>query len=148
MKRRIFLSLSAVAAATILIGQNFIPSSRINASDFKFKLPIPIFWEKFYLEELKENSAFAKFNVSKKATTITKTPKVLTKLEKYPPQSVANTRSFTLSAGMGTLYINNKSMSMDRIDEIVPVNQTKVWEVYNQGMMMGQFIVSKNQERI
>lgn len=91
----------------------------------------------FYLKELKTDKAFAKFNVSKQVTKTTKIPEVLTKLEKYSLDSVTNRRKFVLSAGMGALYINGESMKMDRIDEIVPINQVEIWEVYNQRMMMG-----------
>ncbi|NOX16206.1 MAG: multicopper oxidase domain-containing protein [Epsilonproteobacteria bacterium] len=94
------------------------------------------FGKSFYLKELKENRAFVKFNVSKKATKKTKTPKILTKLESYSPKDAVNLRTFTLSAGMRSLYINGKSMEMDRIDEIVPINKIEIWEIYNQRMMM------------
>ena len=37
---------------------------------------------------------------------------------------------------MGRLYINNRTMDMRRVDEVVPLNQVEVWEVHNERMMM------------
>jgi len=89
-----------------------------------------------YLKELNQNKIFIKLNVSKKASKITKVPEVLTKLKQYSLTDAVNTRKFVLSGRMGNLYINNKSMNINRIDEIVPVNKVEIWEIYNQKMMM------------
>jgi len=89
-----------------------------------------------YLKELNQNKIFIKLNVSKKASKITKVPEVLTKLKQYSLTDAVNTRKFVLSGRMGNLYINNKSMNMNRIDEIVPVNKVEIWKIYNQKMMM------------
>jgi len=89
-----------------------------------------------YLKELDQNKAFLKLNVSKKASKVTRVPEVLTKLERYLPQDATNVRKFVLSGRMGNLYINEKSMRMNRIDEVVPVEKVEIWEIYNQRMMM------------
>jgi FtsP/CotA-like multicopper oxidase with cupredoxin domain len=89
----------------------------------------------FYLGDAIQNKIFVKLNVSKKAMTETKLPSILTKLEKYDESEAIRTRSFTLSAMRGRVFINNKIMDMHRIDEVVPLNQVEIWEVSNKRMM-------------
>ncbi len=94
------------------------------------------FGDSFFLIEQNQNKSFVKFNVAKKSSNQTKTPAVLTALKHYSPNDALKTRSFTLSGRMGSLFINNKTMSMTRVDEIVPLNQIEIWEIHNQKMMM------------
>jgi len=94
------------------------------------------FGKEIYLEEYGQQKAFVKLSVSKKAISSTSMPEVLTTLTKYSPDDAVKTRKFTLSGRMGRVFINNKTMDMRRIDEVVPLNQTEIWEIHNEKMMM------------
>lgn len=89
-----------------------------------------------YLMEYQQNKAFVKFDITQSSSTKTQLPKKLTTLVKYKESQAVNRRTFTLSAMMGQMQINAKSMSMHRIDEKVPLNQVEIWEVHNERMMM------------
>ena len=92
--------------------------------------------EDIYLEELTQAKSFLKVAISQEAKNQTTLPTQLTSLEKYSPSEAQNSRSFTLSGRMGNLFINNKTMSMNRIDERVELNKVEIWEIHNQKMMM------------
>jgi len=92
--------------------------------------------EEIFLEELTQAKYFLKVAILKETKNQTKLPLKLTSLEKYSESDAQNRRSFTLSGRMGNLYINNKTMSMTRIDERVALNKIEVWEIRNQKMMM------------
>ena len=94
------------------------------------------FGEVVYLQETRQNKAFLKINVSQKAATQTKIPSQLTVLTHYTQNEAVQKRTFTLAGRMGRLYINNRTMDMRRVDEVVPLNQVEVWEVHNERMMM------------
>ncbi|MDQ7045577.1 MAG: multicopper oxidase domain-containing protein [Sulfurimonas sp.] len=89
-----------------------------------------------YLMETRQAKAFLKINVNTKATHRTKVPSVLTRLDKGLVQDATHRRKFVLSARMGQMYINNKSMDMNRVNEVIPLNRVEIWEVHNQKMMM------------
>ncbi len=89
-----------------------------------------------FLHEYSQNRSFMQINVSQTATHKTVIPQHLTQLKKESPANAVMTRSFTLSGRMGRVYINGKTMDLNRIDEVVPVNQIEIWEVYNEKMMM------------
>ena len=92
-----------------------------------------------YLKELTQNKNFLKINVITTATQQTQLPARLTTLDRYTLAQAINTRTFTLSGGMGNLYINGKSMDKNVINESVPVDQIEVWEVTNQMGMNHNF---------
>lgn len=94
------------------------------------------FGQEVYLEEYGQQKAFLKLKVSKTATATTSMPEVLTTLTKYSPSDSVNLRKFTLSGMMGRVLINNKTMDMQRVDEVVPLNQIEIWEINNEKMMM------------
>ena len=92
--------------------------------------------QSFYLMERRQNKAFVKINVNQKASHQTSLPKQLTSLDGYSLKEVVKHRRFVLSGRMGRVYINNKTMDMNRIDEVLKLNETEIWEVSNQKMMM------------
>lgn len=92
--------------------------------------------DSLYLMETRQAKAFLKINVNTKAKNITKVPSILTKLDQGLVKEATHRRKFVLSGRMGQLYINNQSMDMHTIDEIVPLNQVEIWEIHNQKMMM------------
>ena len=96
------------------------------------------FGKSIYLEEIRQGKTFLTFNVTQKVQKQTKIPAVLTTLEKYNPKDAVRTRKFTLSGRMGRVYINNKTMDMNRIDEVMKLNNIEIWEVTNKKMMMMQ----------
>ncbi len=88
------------------------------------------------LNEIRQGKTFLKVNVSKKATSTTKVPEVLTSLVKLSPKDVVRERKFLLSGRMGQVFINKKKMNMNRIDEVLKLNETEVWTITNKKMMM------------
>jgi FtsP/CotA-like multicopper oxidase with cupredoxin domain len=88
------------------------------------------------LNELRQSKSFLKIDVSKKATNSTKVPSVLTSLEKLSVKDVVREREFVLSGRMGRVYINQKTMNMNRIDEVLKLNEIEVWTITNKKMMM------------
>ena len=96
------------------------------------------FGKTFYLNETRQGKAFLKVNVTKKAKNQTHVPKKLTTLEKYLTADALKNRHFVLSGRMGQVFINNKHMNMNRIDEVLKLNEVEIWEITNQKMMMMQ----------
>ncbi len=88
------------------------------------------------LNELREGKTFLKIEVNKKATSTTKVPALLTSLEKLSLKDVVRERKFVLSGRMGRVFINNKRMNMNRIDEVLKLNEVEVWTITNKRMMM------------
>jgi len=88
----------------------------------------------FTLHEYRNNKTFMTINVNKSATAITSLPNALTTLDTIDLSQVTRTRPFTLDIVNGVFTINRKAMDMNRIDEVVPLGDTEIWEVTN---MMG-----------
>jgi len=88
------------------------------------------------LDEIRQGKSFLKIDVTQKATSTTTVPKVLTSLIKLSKNSVVRERKFVLSGRMGRVFINNKKMNMNRIDEVLKLNETEIWEITNKRMMM------------
>jgi blue copper oxidase len=64
-------------------------------------------------------------------------PAQLVQVPRLDPAAAATTRAFRLAGGQ----INDKSMDMDRIDEVVGKDTTEVWEVSNQDLVPHNFHV-------
>jgi FtsP/CotA-like multicopper oxidase with cupredoxin domain len=88
------------------------------------------------LSELRQGKSFLKIDVTQKATSRTTVPNILTSLEKLSVKDVVRERKFVLSGRMGRVYINKKIMNMNRIDEVLKLNETEVWTITNEKMMM------------
>lgn len=73
-----------------------------------------------------------KFIVTEKESSVNEIPNQLTKIEPVNPSSAVKTREFVMSGVGQTLTINDKTMDMDRIDEVVDFNTTEIWEVSNR----------------
>ena len=62
-------------------------------------------------------------------------PSTLNALEKYSASQAVRTRSFllnTVGGGMmGQMAINGKAMDINRIDNVVPVNDIEIWTIRN-----------------
>lgn len=83
------------------------------------------------------NFNIIKFIVGVKAKENFKIPSQLTSLEAIPLSEVNNQRYFELT-GMGHMVgINGKQMNLGRIDEIVPLGNTEIWDVASRVGMMG-----------
>ena len=92
-----------------------------------------------HLKDFTQNKDFLKIDVTKSASIQTSTPSILTTLDIYNPDDVVNRRNFTLSGRRDDLFINDKSMDINRIDEVVPLGQVEIWEVYNSMRMEHNF---------
>jgi len=92
-----------------------------------------------HLKDFTQNKNFLKIDVTKSASIQTSTPSILTTLDIHNPDDVVNRRNFTLSGRMDDLFINDKSMDINRIDEVVPLGQVEIWEVYNSMRMEHNF---------
>jgi FtsP/CotA-like multicopper oxidase with cupredoxin domain len=93
----------------------------------------------FTLHESRENKTFMTINVNKNATAITSLPDSLATLDDIDLSLVKRTRQFTLDMNNMQFTINRKAMDMNRIDEIVPLGDTEIWEVTNKMMMDHNF---------
>lgn len=72
------------------------------------------------------------FVVTEKTSGVNEIPNQLTEIEPIDPNSAEKTREFVM-AGVGeVLTINDKTMDMKRIDEVVGFNTTEIWEVSNR----------------
>ena len=65
-------------------------------------------------------------------------PYRLSRIVKIPESDADRTRRFVMQTGMGSFSINGKKMDMSRIDEIVKLGSTEIWEIYNRPMGMMQ----------
>ena len=88
------------------------------------------------LKDFARSLDFMQINVNKDPTSQTNTPDVLTDLPFYNPDEAVYTRVFKFEPG---LKINGKHMRMNRIDQVIPINQLEIWEVYNSTGMAHNF---------
>ncbi len=85
-------------------------------------------------------------------------PKTLASLPAISEKDATRTRSFLLEMpGMGPMRmlglgggftINGNSMDMQRIDEVVKMGETEIWEIANAGPMLHPFHIHNTQFRI
>ncbi|MGM0396729.1 MAG: multicopper oxidase family protein [Bacillota bacterium] len=67
-------------------------------------------------------------------------PDTLTEIERLQPQEASRSREFVFLGTGPNVNINGKQFDIDRIDEVVSLGDTEIWEVSNQsgmGMMGG-----------
>jgi FtsP/CotA-like multicopper oxidase with cupredoxin domain len=92
------------------------------------------------LQLMNEAVPFMTFNVNKESTPGVQLPDQLTTIEEIPTSESVTTRDFVFQ-GMGlSVNINGKQFDMDRIDEVIELDTTEIWEVTNDsgmGMMGG-----------
>ena len=100
------------------------------------------------LHEYKNNKTFLNINVNKTATASTSVPSRLTTLDPIDTTSVKTTRPFLLGMSNGTFTINGKAMDMSRIDEVVPLGETEIWEVTNNMGMDHNFHIHATHFRV
>lgn len=91
------------------------------------------------LEERSSPGTLLTLFVSQETGHTTPVPERLIKLDRPDPNEAVRTRYFVLSGGAGKLYINGKSMELNRIDEAVPINELEIWEVSNEMMTPHNF---------
>ncbi len=91
---------------------------------------------------------FLEIRPASKLKQLTAIPNQLTKIDWIDEKQAANTRPFVMSMQMGPMMmlgigkshtINSKSMKMDRIDEIVKLDTTEIWEISNSSMFAHPF---------
>lgn len=83
-----------------------------------------------------------RFDVVKEASTTFKLPQALVPYELYREQDAARERDFLLSikheGSVGNLdvghFINGKEFEVDRIDEIVPMDELEIWSFRNSSL--------------
>ena len=81
-----------------------------------------------------------KANVVANSITPTITPAVLsTSLTPLSRTQAVRTRPFILSMGQGNVYINNKQMDMNRIDEAMTLNDIEILDIQNTSDMDHNF---------
>ena len=102
----------------------------------------------FTLHEYRNNKTFMTINVNKNATAITSLPASLATLDPIDLSQVTRTRPFTLEMNNMQFTINRKAMDMNRIDEIVPLGDTEIWEVTNKMMMDHNFHIHATHFRV
>jgi len=77
-------------------------------------------------------------------------PEVLAEMPRADAASATRTRRFVLEMGMmgGGFAINGASMDMERVDQVVTMGETEIWEIANAGPMMHPFHVHNTQFRV
>ena len=84
--------------------------------------------------------ALFQLNVNQAATVVTTTPATLsTTLTPLQRNQAVRTRQFILSMGQGNVYINNKQMDINRIDEVMTLNQIEILDIQNTSNMDHNF---------
>jgi FtsP/CotA-like multicopper oxidase with cupredoxin domain len=87
------------------------------------------------LKESNDNLDILKINVNISAAASTPLPTNLTSLTTYATADAVRTRTFLLNmVGQGQnahMAINGKVMDINRIDEVVPVNDIELWDISN-----------------
>ncbi len=87
------------------------------------------------LRETRNNINIMRININSTSVGVTSIPSTLKTLEKYRASDAVRTRSFllnTVGGGMmGKMAINGKSFNLDRIDNVIPVNDIEIWNIRN-----------------
>jgi blue copper oxidase len=85
-----------------------------------------------------QETKFMRFSIGSKSNKTVNLPSKFTDIQRIDPSSAIKTRKFSFQ-GMGpNVNINGKQMDMDRIDEVLTLHTTEIWEVTNNtGGMMG-----------
>jgi len=92
------------------------------------------------LQDLYTGMQLFQMNVNQAATFITTTPAILsTTLVPLVRNQAARTRQFILSMSQGNVYINNKQMDINRIDETFTQNQIEILDIQNTSDMDHNF---------
>ncbi len=92
--------------------------------------------QQFTLNDINTGYALFQLNVSKAATVATITPNTLsTSLVPLQRNQAVRTRQFILSMGQGKVYINDKQMDINRIDEVMTLNQIEILDIQNTSNM-------------
>ncbi|SES06970.1 multicopper oxidase family protein [Salipaludibacillus aurantiacus] len=90
------------------------------------------------LELTDQGTPFMSFRVTGEEGHQADLPGQLTTIEEINPSEAVRTREFVFQ-GMGrNVNINGKQMDINRIDEVISLNETEIWEITNEaGGMMG-----------
>jgi len=91
------------------------------------------------LKDTNDNLDIMKINVTSNAGSQNPLPSQLTTLTKYSPNDSMRTRTFVLNMSNRHMAINGKLMDINRIDEVVPVNQIEIWDLTNSMGMEHNF---------
>jgi len=87
------------------------------------------------------SSGISLFKANVVASTIaaTTTPAILTTLAPLQRNQAVRSRPFVLSMGQGNVYINNKQMDLNRIDESYALNDIEILDIQNTSNMDHNF---------
>lgn len=87
------------------------------------------------LRETRNNINIMTVNVNSASAGVTSVPSTLKTLEKYRASDAVRTRNFllnTVGGGMmGQMAINGRAFNLNRIDNVVPVNDIEIWNIRN-----------------
>jgi FtsP/CotA-like multicopper oxidase with cupredoxin domain len=75
-------------------------------------------------------------------------PKTLASLPAVRSDDAVRTRLFELDMGLRSHTINGMEMDMARVNEVVPVGETEIWEITNKSWMAHPFHIHDTQFRI
>jgi len=95
--------------------------------------------ESFILKDLNSGFNIFKIDVSISASKTTLTPNTLTSLSIPDYTKAVKTRSFVLSMSRMNVYINDKQMDMNVINETINVDDIEIWEITNSSGMRHNF---------
>ncbi|MFV2063825.1 MAG: multicopper oxidase family protein [Chloroflexota bacterium] len=134
------LRLSTGERAEILIDFSDQQDSEVRLVSYSSELDnINPFWHTNGLDR----STIDLMSINIKAPTadaITALPAFLASIDRLQESAVDNTRTLVLEMGFtGPMTINGQSMDMDRIDEVVKLDDTEIWEIINRSEMPHPF---------
>ncbi len=87
--------------------------------------------ETLYLSDGMDSRRLMAIRVKKSQPTPMVLPEHLVIIDDYKDAKPIRKREFTLNMSMGFLGINEKQMSMNRIDEVVKRDEYEIWEIWN-----------------
>ncbi len=92
---------------------------------------------------MQDNSTLDIIEIKPIAATVAshKIPALLNNIPKLAIADAVKTRHFTLTMSRMVFGINGKAMDMNRIDEVVKLGATEIWEIRNPMMMTHNFHV-------
>ncbi len=95
------------------------------------------------LKENRQNIDMMNININSASAGVNVIPSKLNTLVRYPLSKAKRTRNFVLNrigrGPNGHMAINGKTMNINRIDEVVPINSVEIWNITNSMGMEHNF---------
>ncbi|SFV71873.1 Multicopper oxidase [hydrothermal vent metagenome] len=97
------------------------------------------FLSSIILKDTLDNLDILQIHIDKNVSVTEPLPSTLTTLNRYNISDSVKVRTFVLNMIGGHMAINSKTMDINRIDEVVPVNDVEIWDITNSMGMEHNF---------